>query len=192
MPRTRPSRCTTPACRPACTAAAGLALAIATTMPACGHAQDSTRAAGAQRTMQNAPTPHDRTIAEAATRLRAMHTATAPLVILMQTGPGPGAAAAAEQLRAALRSGASGSASGDVASGDVVFARVDRQHGGPAPDAGRPGGHVNVVTHVVTPPPSVVVAVAERDGRLTIVARPPGSDPLGPPASAPHWILTSP
>ena len=187
MPRTRPSRCTTPACRPARTAAVGLALAIATTMPACGHAQDSSRAAGAQRTMQNAPTPHDRTIAEAATRLRAMHTAAAPLVILMQTGAGPGAAAAAEQLRAALRSGASG-----PASGDVVFARVDRQHGGPAPDAGRPGGHVNVVTHVVTPPPSVVVAVAERDGRLTIVARPPGSDPLGPPASAPHWILTSP
>jgi len=142
--------------------------------------------------MQNSSTSHARTIAEAATRLRAMITPGTPLVILLQTGAGPGSAAAAEQLRAALRGGASGPGGAADAPGEIVFARVDRQHGGPAADASRPGGHVNVLTHVVTPSPTVVVAIGERDARLTIVARAPGRDPLGPPTAAPHWILTSP
>lgn len=119
--------------------------------------------------------------AMAVERIRAEGTPGTPLAVLLSTGDGARASAVTDALRRSLANPPG-----------VVFSTVQHSPQAPVADPGTPGGHVNPEGFAVTPWPHVVVRVSVSGATLYIAARPPGTDPLGPPDNGWTWVLSSP
>jgi hypothetical protein len=124
------------------------------------------------------PSPRERLVNEAAERILAGAKPGESWPILLSVGPGENASATAEALRRAL-----------ARDPRIAWTKSERHHGEPMADPSVPGGHVNTEEWVFTPPPLLVVRVFEAAGVLTIAAREPGADPLGPPVDGWLWQL---
>ncbi len=120
-------------------------------------------------------------VARATARILSDAPAAGEWPVLLSVGPGSEAAAVAAELRRAL--------GGDPR---VRFSEAAKRPAPPVPDPSVPGGHVHAVEWTVEPPPRLVVRVFEDPGLVTVAARDPGEDPLGPPLAGWRWQVRGP
>jgi len=114
---------------------------------------------------------------EAIAHLRAsMPTGGGTYAVLLSVGAGDHATAIAAELRFAL-----------ARDPRIVFVGTSLGPGAPVSDPTNALQHVDSEREGFVPWPSVVVRVSEVNGQVSIAARLPGRDPLGPPEDGWTW-----